>query len=305
MLSRVKKILVGLDFTSSDQQVLKYLKTITLIAGYVEKIVFVTVHNEIDIPDQVLQDFPTLKTVIDGRYVKEMIEETHSINFLDIDVDYLSLSGNTLHQLITKSKEEDIDLIMVGRKTNRGQAGIAYRKLIRKSSCDVFIVPDNLEPTFEQLLVASDFSDYSRIAFLQALEFAREVKGKITLQHVYQVPVGYSKTGKSFTEFAAIMRENAEKNYQEFLSEIDLKGVKVTPLFTLSNKDEEAENIAQTAEQMKADVVVVGAKGRTNLAAFLLGSVTEQLLEEMESTPAMVVKKKGDEFDLFDAFRVA
>ena len=48
------------------------------------------------------------------------------------------------------------------------------------------------------------------------------------------------------------------------------------------------------------DLVVIGARGRSNDAAALLGGVTEQVIRSARS-PLMVVKKKGEGLRLLDA----
>lgn len=40
-------------------------------------------------------------------------------------------------------------------------------------------------------------------------------KIKIIAHHSYSVPMGYSKSGKNFKEFAGIMKLHAEKNMNE------------------------------------------------------------------------------------------
>ena len=90
---------------------------------------------------------------------------------------------------------------------------------------------------------------------------------------------GYSKTGKSFEEFAQIMKENAQKDCDEFLSDVDTKGVEINPVYVLADSDDDYEHIITSANASKADLIVVGAKGRTNLSAFFVGSVTEKLIQ--------------------------
>lgn len=167
------------------------------------------------------------------------------------------------------------------------------------------VIPENSKPIFNNILLATDFSEYSKLALEEAISLAHSTNGNITCQHIYEVPTGYSKTGKTFTQFAAIMRENAEANFQKYIKDIDTKGVQIEAIYTLSNHREEAENIAAVAREKKVDLVIVGSKGRTNLSAILLGSITEALLDELYTIPILVVKKKGDQFGLLDAIKAA
>lgn len=303
-MSLFKRVLVGLDFSRTDSQVLNYLKGLSLLT-VPEKIVFTNIHSEIDVPAEVLKQFPDLKTSINKTFVQELVEETNSINFVGCEKEYIVLEGQLLPKLLEKSTSDDIDLVVVGRKNLQGTKGLGHKKVVRKSPCGVLIVPENVKPTFNTIMVASDFSAYSKNAMQEALLLGKSSNAKIICQHIYEVPAGYSKTGKTFSQFAAIMKENAEKSYEKFIKDFDLNGVNVEPVYTLSNHSEEAENIASVARDKKVDLVVVGSKGRTNLSAILLGSITESLLDELYSIPLLVVKKKGEQFGLFDAIKAA
>ncbi|MFY9941798.1 MAG: hypothetical protein WAK57_06455 [Desulfobacterales bacterium] len=49
--------------------------------------------------------------------------------------------------------------------------------------------------------------------------------------HVYSVPIGFYKTGKSYEEFAEIMKGHAQRDYMEFIKKADLKGLTAVPPF--------------------------------------------------------------------------
>lgn len=299
-----KRVLVGLDFSRTDAQVLQYLKGLTLLTSP-DKIIFTNIHKEIEIPQEVLQQFPDLKTSINGTFVQELVEETNAVNFIGCEKEYLALEGNLLEKLLDKSTKEDIDLVAVGRKNRSGLKGLEHRMIIRKAPCNVLIVPESAQVKFTTILIATDFSEYSKLALEQAISLAKNSKAKLICQHIYEVPTGYSKTGKTFTQFAAIMRENAEKNYELFIKNIDTEGVTIETVFTLSNRHEEAENIAAIAREKKVDLVVLGSKGRTNLSVVLMGSVAELLLDELFHIPILIMKKKGAKFGVLEAIQMA
>jgi hypothetical protein len=132
---------------------------------------------------------------------------------------------------------------------------------------------------------------------------------EIRCLHAYNVPIGYYKTGKSFEQFAEIMKGHAEKNYKNFLqTEVcqigsvcqikDLKGIKVTPLFILEKKP--AKAIEEVIKNHDIDLLVIGARGRHAGAGVLLGSVTEHQIRTT-TVPILAVKKKGTGMNLLDA----
>jgi nucleotide-binding universal stress UspA family protein len=116
--------------------------------------------------------------------------------------------------------------------------------------------------------------------------------------HVYAVPAGYYKTGKSYEQFAEIMRGHAEKNYGEFIKKVDLKGITATPIFKLEKK--EYKGIEEVIEEHDIDLIILGARGRKAGVGVLLGSVTEHLIRTT-TIPLLAVKKKGTGMSLLEA----
>ena len=116
--------------------------------------------------------------------------------------------------------------------------------------------------------------------------------------HVYNVPIGFYKTGKSYEEFAEIMKGHAEKNYREFMKKIDLKGLSANPILRLEKK--EYKGIYEVVKEYQISLLVVGARGRKAGAGVLLGSVTEHLINTT-TVPLIAVKKKGTGLGLLEA----
>jgi len=65
-----------------------------------------------------------------------------------------------------------------------------------------------------------------------------------------------------------------------------------------------SSRIPEVAERERADLILMGARGRSNSAAVMLGSVTERLLHD-STIPIIAVKQKGEEANMgfLDAFK--
>ena len=111
-------------------------------------------------------------------------------------------------------EDDDIDLVMVGRKKEKKGGGIVIHRLARRAGCSLLIVPQGVKESIRTILVPIDFSDYSSSALDEAISVAVNSSSevKIIAQNVYQVPSGYHYTGKSYEEFALIMKQNAERD---------------------------------------------------------------------------------------------
>jgi nucleotide-binding universal stress UspA family protein len=178
-------------------------------------------------------------------------------------------------------------------------SGTLFEKLAREAPCSLLFIPEGTGPQFTNILVPTDFSENSMDAMEVAVGLA-SVSGtpEIHCLHVYDVPIGYYKTGKSYEEFAEIMKGHAEKNYQEFIKKVDLRGITATPIFKLEEK--EYRGIEEVIEEHGIDLLIVGARGRKAGAGVLLGSVTEHLIQTT-TIPLLAVKKKGTGMSLLDA----
>jgi len=132
---------------------------------------------------------------------------------------------------------------------------------------------------------------------------ADELGAELIPVHIYNVPVGYSKTGKSFEEFSEIMRLNADKDFKKFVSKHDHPELKCE--FILDSGESSGRQLLEEAHKMDVDMIILGSRGRTKSAAILLGSTAEKLIEVNNSLPMIIFKKKGETMGFFDAlFRI-
>ena len=62
-----------------------------------------------------------------------------------------------------------------------------------------------------------------------------------------------------------------------------------------------ADKIYKTGKEMGVDMIILGSKGRTSAAAFLIGSVAEKLVMENSDIPLLLVKKGKENLGFLDA----
>lgn len=287
-----KRLLVGLNLTAQDEAVLSYAGLITRTAK-AEKIYFDHVSDSFDYDKDVLTENPELFVPIDE--LEKELERKEVLKYYDgnpsTERAFEIHEGNALDVLLKKAKQKAIDLIVIGRKREAEILGTTAARLARKAPCSVMIVPFGSPARISRILVPVDFSNNCKAALESAIDIAKSNGlDEIVCQHVYRVPTGYHKLGKSFDEFAAIMKSHAERHMDQFLGGVDSGGVKLTPSYMLDEHPVHA--IKQGIINEKADLVVIGSKGRTAGAAVLLGSVAEHLIWS-SPVPILVVKKKG------------
>ncbi|SEJ46419.1 Nucleotide-binding universal stress protein, UspA family [Cyclobacterium xiamenense] len=293
---QIKKIIVCLDQTEMDKTLVKFAAFIAK-ANQSKKIYFTNVIRNLSIPKDILAEFPNLiSNMIEER--KNEMKQVVAENFhpeLQISSSYVVKEGQLSKKILKLANEKSADMILVGRKTSIPGSGVVSQRLARRASCSLLIVPENSQPKIKKILVPSDFSDYSKDALEEAIEIAEksERKSEILCQNVYAVPSGYHFTGKSYEEFSQIMLEHAETNYQKFIRKIDTKSIKIKPLYTKDQDDDPVEDIIQKALEIKADIIIIGAKGRTAATALFIGSLAERLIQMNDKVPLLVTRPKG------------
>jgi nucleotide-binding universal stress UspA family protein len=201
-----------------------------------------------------------------------------------------------LGEVLAIAKDEDFDLVVVGRRLPHSQLAIGsgFMKLARKAPCNVLVVPEQSLPHFARILVPVDFGRHARMALETAIALAQAaVSGKpqVVCQHVYAVGYGHRSTGLSPEEAAQAMEAKAQEAYRALIEDLDTMGVPLEPVMTLSDKT--AEVINDLAIARKMDLVLIGSRGRVRSAATLMGATVERILV-FSALPVMVVKEKGE-----------
>ncbi len=297
---RFKKILVGLGNNEHDSVILKYAGWISRMAKSQKMILFHVLESPDSfscLPSEYAECLVNPDPFSQGK-MEELARkslEGHPEMAQECQV----VEGDPFVEMIQKIRKEDIDLVILGRKTGKESNRNLPLKLARKAPCSVWVIPEGAEGSIGGILAPVDFSENSKDALEIALSMASTGNlGTLSVPHAFKIPIGYHKSGKTYEEFAKVMKKNARDEFKEFKKGIDLKGIKIAPLFILNENP--AKAIKAVAKRKKADLIVLGAKGRSFAALVLLGSVTEKLIETTH-VPILAVKKKGSGMGFLEA----
>jgi nucleotide-binding universal stress UspA family protein len=151
------------------------------------------------------------------------------------------------------------------------------------------------------IVVGVDFSESSELAVQQAfLRAAQQPNTEVHLVNVvqtygaqvtYEMPVDASAlTVLTITEARARLRRYADQALARFLAQNPNQGF--ARVVVHLRYDGIAEEIAQLAADLEADMVVVGTHGRRGLSRFLLGSTAEATVR-LAPCPVLVVRPKA------------
>ncbi len=294
-MRKYNKILVAMKLDEEDSSLVKYASRICRMAD-AEEVHFFHVTEEYDIPDKwcsVIEGDAGCDTI--RAKMGELVKETGD-DFGKAKVIFEASDGDELRDALKYIKEKDIDLVITQKVC--GGSKIPER-LARKAPCSVIFAPPHVDPLFQNIFVAIDFSSYSKEALERALAYGKAAgTQKITLLHVFAVPIGYYKSGHTYEEFAEILRNNAREEMEKLTAGIDSGGIEID--FQIQMNEHPYRAIVDTVHNKGADLLVVGSRGRSKTAAILLGSVTERIIE-MCNVPILTVKKKGQGISIIDA----
>jgi len=300
----ITRLMVGMDLTETDDHLLRYIQFFSQVVKP-EKIYFIHVHKDLDLPEELKKALYGSSKPYDELLRQEMEAKVVQLfpDHAKYQVEYLVVEGSPMPRMLYWSKIKDIDLMVIGRKQQQN-SGMLLNRLTRRVRCSILIVPPRPDLLLENILVCNDFSENSVFAMEKALNLAG-LNGLSTIysQHIYAVPKGFYASGKSYSEFARIMKVHKSEKFEAFTKRFQGRGVQIVPIFTLDRKNDPPRNIIKTADSMQADMVVVGSRGRTRAAAMFLGSFAEKLVQDASEIPLMVVKRKNDTLHALEAIK--
>ena len=137
------------------------------------------------------------------------------------------------------------------------------------------------------ILVPTDFSEAAEAALDVALELAAQVRAKVHLMHAIEPPyVGFSD-GLEFPTADLVTRIQAKGAADLAASLAKRSGTRVD-LASILVEGDPRETVLEAAEEVDADLVIMGTHGRRGLRRALMGSVAESVVREC-ARPVMTV----------------
>ena len=202
------------------------------------------------------------------------------------DFEVQVVHGDVTDQLLRFAARKKVDLVLLGHRRSRSARRSLARRLAMTAPCSVWMVPNGSAAKLERILIPIDFSDKAA----DALRVGSAIASLAGLEQAVALHVFFNQASVTYDEYDDILRENEAEAFRIFAARIDLHGVDVIPLF------EEGPNVAHTVNRIavegKADLVVMGTRGRSRSAAILLGSETDHTIMETK-IPILAVKHFG------------
>ena len=149
----------------------------------------------------------------------------------------------------------------------------------------------------DTILVATDFSEHSQRAFERACDLAGQLGARVLLLHVRSagalrtaIKEGLLDGLSTDDELEAAVAQLIEQRFSQMLSQIDRSRISIEEVL---RKGQPASTIAAYANEIGADVVVVGRRGAGlvgDVKAAVIGSVAESLVRK-SPCPTLIVRR--------------
>jgi nucleotide-binding universal stress UspA family protein len=127
-----------------------------------------------------------------------------------------------------------------------------------------------------KILCGTDFSDAAVRAAGVAGDLAARIGGKVVLAHVFELPLvsGEARLVPGHDDFERQIREGLQATLEEAAEPLRARGIDVE---TAIVEGSPARTLAGLATEVDAELVIVGAHGRSGMER-LLGSITDRLV---------------------------
>ncbi len=212
-----------------------------------------------------------------------------------LQAQYEVRSGKPFVELIIAARAWLADLIVVGGTSEAVGLflGSTSERIVRKAQIPVMVAKRPLRSEPRIILVPTDFSYCARNAAQEAVILARSFSARVAFFHVlepYLSRIAYAHELGVSVPIPSPSPKEIEPVWQAFVSELALEKVEWEKGI---EEGQPATAIVRRAENIQADMIVMGTHGRSGLPHMLLGSVAEKVVR---TAPCSVLTVRPEAF---------
>lgn len=140
---------------------------------------------------------------------------------------------------------------------------------------------------FKHILVPTDFSPSSDAAIDAAIDLARRFDAKVTLLHVWQLPVyPYVEAMLNLSALASEVERGATEALEKQLQQVRARFPGVQSVVQMGLP---WQAIIELVKTQQVDLIVMGTHGRRGFDHLILGSVTERVVR-LSPVPVLTIR---------------
>lgn len=219
----------------------------------------------------------------DEVFGRKMLKEAQrELDMEGVTCETIMVEGEPKNELPALAEKHDVDLIVMGSHERRGLDRVALGSVSNavKDRTDASVLIARNAPPLDRVLLAVDGSEHSRHAAATLVGLMDEPSVQAHVVHVHAWPfAGFSARGREKMEKAAPrLKGEAGKEFRDEETNIRYRQLYGRP----------AQRIVDEARQEKAGLIVMGARGVSPLKGFILGSVSNQVVQDAHTSVLLV-----------------
>ncbi len=270
----MKKILVATDFSSRSDRA---IRRSTVLAKRIEASISLIHVVDDDQPARMVEAEQAASTVL-------LDETTRSLREIDgVSCDSSTILGDPFDGITKAAGEIAPDLLVIG--PHRRQAlkdvfvGTTAERTIRASRLPVLMANGVPAGFYRHVLIAVDLSVCSGDAVRAAIGLGLHNHAPVCVVHVFEAPgtglITRAMMKDRVKDYLAEEERLAAEELATFLSNLEFSP---SHQILRLNGTSIADTICSVAQEISADLIVVGTHGRTGVSKLLLGSDAEEVL---------------------------
>jgi nucleotide-binding universal stress UspA family protein len=199
--------------------------------------------------------------------------------------------GGAAEEIVALAEEIEAGLIAVGSR-GRGRIrrlliGSVSDAVVRHAHCPVVVVRWKPVVFPAKILLATDGSEEATLAVQTAADLSQRTGSELHIVHVGEVPLVYHPERHGYhAEYEEHERE-ARQLLEAQVEQMKAAGARVAQAHLRMGKAD--EEILVLAEELGADLVVVGSRGLGSVSRVLVGSVSDSVVRHAHC-PVLVVR---------------
>lgn len=271
----VRTILVATDFSSRSDRALR--RATLLAKGSGASLSLVHVIDD-DQPGQIVQAERGAAAIV-------LDEQARSLREIDgVHCKHSIRQGVVFEEIAAAAEEIDVDLLVIGPHRRHALkdvfVGTTAERAIRASRRPVLMANGIPAGPYRHVLIAVDLSESSGDAVRAAIDLGLEQQAVVSVLHVFGAP-GTGHLARSIRRderLEAYLTEEKEQAAREL--DAFLRDLSFDPMQRILKAGEPlaATAISAAVQEIAADLIVIGTRGRTGLAKLVLGSVAQEVL---------------------------
>ncbi|MFH1453199.1 MAG: universal stress protein [Armatimonadota bacterium] len=284
-----KKILIPTDFSEPSVKIIERIPQFKAM-GTEEVIIFFALRTLDAFMGETYIEFSYIEDV-ENYAKKEMAKMKEYLENHGLKAKILIEFGNPSILILDAARNEDVNLIIMsshGHGAGRDfHLGSVAHSVLHHAQRPVLIEKVKWEKdkngkdvaryiskqAYSKVLLPTDFSERAEYALSALKSFVKMGAKEVALLHVQDVGKLVPHLEYKIFEFDSIDNERLNK----VKTELDPLGLKVK---TIVDHGVPADEIIKKAEEVKANLIIMGAYGRNPFAEFFLGSVSERVVQK-------------------------